>query len=69
MLATVAVDESTVPFYRGSTVKSDFYFQKKVAELDRLKVEAEEVETEAREEVLKEREGLLERLYRRLLHY
>ncbi|WP_231961170.1 MULTISPECIES: transposase [Sulfolobaceae] len=44
MLATVTVDYGTVLFYRGSTVKSDyFYFRKKVAELDRLKAEAEKI--------------------------
>ncbi|QKQ99885.1 transposase [Metallosphaera tengchongensis] len=71
MLATVTVDDGTVLFYRGSTVKADyFYFQKKVAELDKLKAEAEKVqETEAREEVLSERERLFKRLYRRLLHH
>nr|WP_281360015.1 transposase [Metallosphaera tengchongensis] len=38
MLATVVVNDGTVLFYRGSTVKPDyFYFQKKTAELDKLK--------------------------------
>ncbi|AAY79910.1 transposase [Sulfolobus acidocaldarius] len=71
MLATVIVDDGTVLFYRGSVVKSDyFYFQKKIAELDRLKSEAEKIqEVEAREEVLEERKRLFNKLYRRLLHY
>ncbi len=34
MLAAVVVDDGAVLFYRGSLVKSDFYFQKKIAELD-----------------------------------
>ncbi|WP_246263866.1 transposase [Metallosphaera tengchongensis] len=71
MLATVTVDDGTVLFYRGSTVKADyFYFQKKVAELDRLKSEAVKIqEFEARESVLRERELLFKKLYRRLLYY
>ncbi|QKR00497.1 hypothetical protein GWK48_09040 [Metallosphaera tengchongensis] len=45
-----------------------FYFQKKVAGLDKLKARAEKVhETEARGRVL--REGVFKRLYRRLLDY
>nr|WP_246263953.1 transposase [Metallosphaera tengchongensis] len=63
MLATVTVDEGVVLFYRGPTVKADyFYFQKEVAGLDRLEAEAEKVQTEAREEVLREREGLFKKL-------
>ncbi|AOL17746.1 transposase [Sulfolobus sp. A20] len=71
MLTTVTVDDGTVLFYRGSLVKSDyFYFQKKIGELDRLKAEDEKIhETEAREEVLRERERLFKKLYRRLIHY
>jgi putative transposase len=71
MLATVVVDDGTVLFYRGSLVKSDyFYFQKKIAELDKLKSEAEKIqEVEAREEVLRERKRVFAKLYRRLLHY
>ncbi|MEW9492329.1 MAG: hypothetical protein TQ35_0009050 [Candidatus Aramenus sulfurataquae] len=42
MLATVVVEDGIVLFYRGSLVKSDyFYFQKKIAELDELKSETE----------------------------
>ncbi len=44
MLATVVVEDGTVLFYRGSLVKSDyFYFQEKVAELDKLKSEADKI--------------------------
>jgi putative transposase len=52
-------------------VKSNyFYFEKKIAELDKLKSETEKVqEQEAVEEVLRERERIFSRLYRRLLHY
>ncbi|MCI2415060.1 MAG: transposase [Candidatus Aramenus sp.] len=68
-LATVIINDGTALFYRGSLVKSDyFYFQERIAELDKLKSEAEKVdELNAREEVLRER--VLTRLYRRLLHY
>jgi putative transposase len=71
MLATVVVEDGAVLFYRGSLVKSDyFYFEKRIAELDRLKSEAEKVqEQEAKEEVLRERKRLFSKLYRRLLHY
>ncbi|MCI2414468.1 MAG: transposase, partial [Candidatus Aramenus sp.] len=71
MLATVVVDDGTVLFYRGSVVKSDyFYFEKKIAELDELKSETEKVqEQEAREEVLRKRERIFFKLYRRLIHY
>jgi putative transposase len=71
MLATVVVNDGTVLFYRGSLVKSDyFYFQKRIAELDKLRAEAEKVhELNAREEVLRERKRLFAKLYRRLLHY
>ncbi|QKR00044.1 transposase [Metallosphaera tengchongensis] len=38
MLATVTLDICTALSYRGFSVKADyFYFQKKIAELDRLK--------------------------------
>ncbi|MCI2414722.1 MAG: transposase [Candidatus Aramenus sp.] len=44
MLSTVIVEDGTVLFYRGSLVKSDyFYFQKRIAELDKLKSEVEKV--------------------------
>ncbi|MCY0860784.1 MAG: transposase [Sulfolobaceae archaeon] len=69
MLATVTLGYGTVLFYRGSTVKAD-YFQKNIAELDKLKADAEKVrETKAREEVLRERKRVFKKLYRRLLHY
>jgi putative transposase len=60
MLATVVVNDGTVLFYRGSLVKSDyFYFQKKIVELDKLKSETEKVnELNAREEVFIERFSL-----------
>jgi putative transposase len=36
--------DSTILFYRGSVVKSDyFYFQERIAELDKLRSEAEKV--------------------------
>jgi putative transposase len=68
-LATVVVDDGTILFYRGSIVKSDyFYFEKKIAELDKLKSETEKVqEQEAKDEVLRERERVT-KLYRGLLH-
>ncbi len=71
MLATVVVDDGTVLFYRGPVVKSDyFYFQERIAEVDKLRSEAEKVqEVEARGEVLMERERLFFKLHRRLLHY
>lgn len=58
MLAIVTVEDGTLLFYRGSLVKSD-YFQKRIAELDRLKGEAERIqEFDAREEVLRGKENL-----------
>ncbi|AHC52178.1 transposase [Sulfolobus acidocaldarius SUSAZ] len=71
MLATVVVNDGTILFYRGSLIKSDyFYFQKKIAELDKLRSEVEKIqEGKAREEVLRERKRLFAKLYRRLLHY
>jgi putative transposase len=71
MLATVVVNDGTVLFYRGSVVKSDyFYFQERIAGLDKLKSETEKVnELNAREEVLRERKRVFAKLYRRLLHY
>jgi putative transposase len=71
MLATVVVDDGTVLFYRGSIVKGDyFYFQERIAEVDKLRSEAEKVqEVEARGEVLRERDKIFFKLYHRLLHY
>jgi putative transposase len=71
MLATVVVDDGTVLFYRGSLVKSDyFYFQERIVELDKLKSETEKVnELNVSGEVLREREMLFLKLYRMLIHY
>ncbi len=71
VLATVVVDDGTVLFYRGSLVKSDYFsFQERVAELHKLRSEAEKFqEVEAREEALRGREKLFSKLYLRFLHY
>ncbi len=44
MLVAVVIDDGTVLFYRGSVVKGDyFYFQERIARLDKLRSEAEKV--------------------------
>ncbi|MCI2415163.1 MAG: transposase [Candidatus Aramenus sp.] len=69
-LATVVVESLLLYFTVVQQLRAiTSIFQKKIAELDKLKSEAEKVqEQEAREEVLMERERVFAKLYRRLLH-